>query len=399
MRRGAWHQCGHNSQKLVGELMQDGLGEGAIISPKDLALEKAKGYSEQYRRLGKGVLLDPQFYEPEFAAGKLTSYPMSEFRQSIAALGALPPSAISGLARALEIENRELGCEAVIAPAVPYEAARSDIAALNARLFDAAKAAGDAIGIPTFATVVLGHSATTSDVAHGILSSATALNADGWYYGFEFDAQERLPTDVDAVYRYCAAGLTLACTGKPVLHACAGPLAIVSYGAGARGVGIGIWQNSWGFTRSKFQPTTGQGGGGDAPPRYFSVPLWGTIVHPDETLQLSATLQSRVMQHSPHSQNIMSGISWQKRDASKHLVHSIASATDPMAQIVNARRAMTSAVAALVNANAIHTAIRSEGVRLRDNTDTYQSPWAAAGTRLLAQNADDYDWLELSGGT
>jgi hypothetical protein len=256
----------------------------------------------------------------------------------------------------------------------------------------------DAIGIPTYGTVVLGHSATTADVAQGILSSATALNADGWYYGFEFDAQERLPTDVEAVYRYCTAGLTLACTGKAVLHACAGPLANISYGAGARGVGIGIWQNLWGFTRSKFQQTTGQGGGGDAPPRYFSAPLWGTIVHPDEMLQFSPGLHSQVIQHSPYSQNLAAGITWPKREASKHLVHIIASATDPLAQMVNARQAMKAAVAALVSASALHTAIKTAGVQLRDNTDSYQSPWAAAGTRLLAQNVDDYDWLELSGG-
>lgn len=398
MRRGAWHQCGHNSQKLVGELMQAGLGVGAIISPKDLALDNAKEYSTEYRALGKGVLFDPQFYEPEFAVGKLGTYPTSAFRQSIGALGALQPSAMTALTQALETENRELGSDAVIAPAIPYEAARPDIVALNSRLFDAAKAAGDTIGIPTYATVVLGHSATTAGVAHGILSNATALNADGWYYAFEFDAQERLPTDVEAVYRYCTAGLTLACTGKPVLHACAGPLANISFGSGARGVGIGIWQNLWGFTRSKFQPSSGQGGGGDAPPRYFSSPLWGTIVHPDETLQLTGPLPGQVMQHSPYSQNLAPGIPWSKRDASKHLVHMIATATDPLAQMLNARQAMTAAVAALRSANALHTAIRNAGIQLRDSTDTYQAPWAAAGTRMLAQNNDDYDWLELSGG-
>lgn len=398
MRRGAWHQCGHNSQKLVGELMQAGLGVGAIISPKDLALENAKQYSTDYRALGKGVLFDPQFYEPEFLAGKLATYPTSAFRQSIGALGALQPSAMTALTQALETENRELGCEALIAPAVTYEAARPDIVALNARLFDAAKAAGDAIGIPTYATVVLGNSTTTSDVAHTILSNATALNADGWYYACEFDAQERLPTDVDAVYRYGSAGLTLACTGKPVLHACAGPLANISYGAGARGVGLGIWQNLWGFNRARFQPATGQGGGGDAPPRYFSVPLWGTIVHPDETLQLTTAQQAQVMQHSPYSQGLGIGVTWPTWESRKHHVHMIATATEPLAQMVNARQAMTAAAAALKSANALHTAIRNTGIQLRDNTDTYQSPWAAAGTRMLAQNTDDYDWLELSGG-
>ena len=48
----------------------------------------------------------------------------------------------------------------LIAPAIPYEAARPDITQLNARLFLAAKAAGDALSIPTYATVVLGSSVT-----------------------------------------------------------------------------------------------------------------------------------------------------------------------------------------------------------------------------------------------
>src|SRR5690606_3990304 len=129
MRRGAWHQCGYNSQKLVRELMQAGIGVGAIISPKDLAFDNAKEYSKQYRALGKGVLLDPQFYDPELTAGKLGTYPTSQFRQSIGTLGALQAGTISSLADSLETENRELGCDAVLAPAIPYEAARPDIVA------------------------------------------------------------------------------------------------------------------------------------------------------------------------------------------------------------------------------------------------------------------------------
>jgi hypothetical protein len=112
---------------------------------------------------------------------------------------------------------------------------------------------------------------------------------------------------------------------------------------------------------------------------------------------LSAGLQSKVMQPSPYSQNL-SGISWSKWESYKHLVHVVASATEPLAQMVDARQAMKAAVASLVSANALHASIRTAGVQLRDKTDTYQSPWAAAGTRMLAQNTDDYDWLELMGG-
>ena len=179
MRRGAWHQCGHVGQKIVAELLAINVGVGAVISPKDLALDNASRYSEKYRELGADVLLDPQFYEPEYSAGKLNTYPTAQFRQSIGALGALQPGAMGGLSKALEDENRVLGTAAVIAPAIPYEAARPDIIDLNARLFSAAKAAGDEIGVPTYATVVLGQSSTSEGVANTILSSATALNSDG----------------------------------------------------------------------------------------------------------------------------------------------------------------------------------------------------------------------------
>ena len=400
MRRGAWHQCGALNQKFILEMLQAGTGVGVILSPKDLAYEKAQEYSGEYRDAGADVLLDPQFYEPDFSEGKLSSYPIAQFRQSIASLGALSAPSLANLTAALRDENHALGASAVVAPAIPYEAARPDIAQLNARLFVAAKTAGDALGIPTYATVVLGSSITTAQVAQTILSQATALNADGWYYAVEFDSAERLPTDVEAVFRYCSAGLTLACTGKPVLHAYAGPLAGLAFGAGARAAAIGFWQNLWGFTRSRFQPSNGQGGGGDAPPRFFSTPLWGTIVYPDEVLQLPPHLQSTILVHSPYSTPVstVTAAAWQKWDSYRHMVHQIVDYTSPLSGPANARQAMQAVVADLASANAIHHQIQSAGLILRDGSNSYQPVWASAGTRMLADMASDYQWLQLQGG-
>jgi len=397
MRRGAWHQCGFNSQIVVRDFIQRGVGVGAILSPKDLSLDNAVSYSEEYRDAGGGVLLDPQFYEPEYSAGKLLSYPMAEFRQSLTALGGLSDAALAGLSAALESENQSLGCDAIIAPAIPYEAARPDIARLNARLFDAAKAAGNALGVPTYATVVLGQSVTTAVVAEGLLSSATALDADGWYYAFEFNDGERLPADVDAVFRYCQAGLTLACTGMPVLNAFAGPLANLAFGSGACGAAVGFWQNLWGFSRARFQPAPAQRGGGDAPPRFFSTPLWGTIVYPDEVLQIDAGLQSQVLSHSPYSAQVQPGLGtrWEKWDSYRHMVHKVMERGQQLADLHDARDAMQQVVGDLRSANRLHAQIVSQGLRLRDGSDSYQPSWASAATRLLTEGADDYDWLEL----
>ena len=400
MRRGGGHQCGYNSQKGVRDFLQNGVGVGAILSPRDLALDNARSYARAYRAAGAGVLLDPQFYEPEYSAGKLPSYPMAQYRQSITALGALSAPALAGLAGALENENSVLGCDAVIAPAIPYEAARPDLAQLNARLFEAAKAAGDRIGIPTYATVVMGSSVTTASVAQSVLSSATALAADGWYYAFEFDDAERLPTDAEVVFRYCVAGLTLACTGKPVLHAFAGPLSNLAAGSGARGVAVGFWQNLWGFTRSRFQPPAAQRGGGDAPPRFFSAPLWGTIVYPDEVLQLHPALQTQVLSHSPYSAQVQPALStaWRRWDAHQHMVYKVIEYTRPLVESRNSRAAMQTVVHDLSAATLLHSEIASRGLNLRDESGAYQPVWASAGDRLINDCSEDFDWLELQGG-
>lgn len=397
MKRGVWHQCGHNGQLIAAELLEANIGVGAIVSPKDVALPRAVNHSERYRDAGASVLLDPQFYEPQFADGKLGTYPTTDFRKSVRTLTKLQTQVRAGLSKAIEEENRTLRTAAVVAPALPYEADRQDIVELNARLFDAAKSAGDAIGVPTYATVVLGRSATNAKVAQSILSGPTDLQADGWYYGFEFE-EERLPTDAAAVFRYAASALVLACTKKPVLHAWAGPLANISFGAGARGAAIGIWQNLWGFDRTRWQPT-GERGGGAATPRFFSVPLWGTIVHPDETGQLSAAWRQRVMQLSPYSQMAARlGTHWSGRDAQKHMVHVITEAVAPLAKLKNARRAMNSTVAMLRTAAAMHRTLQREGIQLRDNTGAYQAPWSEAGGRMLNDLREEYDYLEEIGG-
>ena len=99
-----------------------------------------------------------------------------------------------------------LRADAVIAPAVVYEAGRADIVQLNARLFAAAKQVADDLKIPVYATVVLGRSVTASDkTMQNVLSQATALSCDGWYFGFEFE-DERLPSVRETVRRCCVGG-------------------------------------------------------------------------------------------------------------------------------------------------------------------------------------------------
>ena len=389
MRRGAWHQFGDRSQRLARELLAQGSGVGVVISPRDLPHPSARRYAAQYHDLGAEVLVDQQFHVPHFSNRNLQSYPTSQYRATASQLHHLTDQQLAGLAEAMQLVNGNLGVDGVVAPAVVYEAGRPDIVALNARLFAASKSVGDALGLPTLATVVLGSSVTSADsTVLTALSQATALPADGWYYAFEFPA-ERIPSGHDRVLRCCIAGLTLACTGKPVLHAYAGPMCLLSFGFGATAAAVGHSQNLWHFTRRRWGAAAQQGGGGDAPARFFSAALWGTIVHPDETAQLPQHLRNRVLTSSPYS------TPWGRWQANKHLVHTICSVAAGIASQHDPKRCAEMARSALSDAVDLHAQISSIGLSLRDHTNTYQANWMNAIGDLLSGRGSDFDYLEL----
>jgi hypothetical protein len=398
MKRGAWHQMGYNSQKLIIEQLEAGTGVGVVLSPRYLNYDNAHTYAEKYTGYGAAVLHDPEFYVPESDQGKLGTYPAAALRASVSHLKKISAHDLNSLSKLLEIENRNVGSAAVIAPAVPYEAARPDLADLNEQLFHAAKQAGDAIGVPTFATVVVGQSATTPIVISEMLSAPTALPADGWFYQFEFQ-EARLPLDEDEIYRFCVAALTLASTDKPVLHSCAGPMCLLSFAVGATGSAVTFRQNLWGFERTKWLSGDPQGGGGNAPARFFSQSLWGTIVQPDELILLNGPLRATVITHSPHSTAIGTAptLPWNKWDANKHMVHIMARGASALAAHSSARISAHAAVDALSRAVDLLTQISASGIRLKDETDTYQGPWRSALLRALSDNAEDYQWLETLG--
>ena len=295
----------------------------------------------------------------------------------------------------LRADHATLKASGVIAPAVVYEAGRTDILQLTARLFGASKEVAKELDVPIYATVVLGKSITSSDqTMQSMLSQATALNCDGWYFGFEFE-EERIPSTRETANRCCVAGLTLACTGKPVLHAYAGPMGLLSFGFGATGVAIGHSQNLWKFSRDRWAPPSGQGGGGDAPPRYFSKGLWGTIVYPDEMSQLPTALRNIILSPSPFSAPVAANLTWNRWDAGKHLVYVLAQQFSSMAIEADPRKNVVAAIDLLGNALALHTSIQQNNVFLSDKTNVYQANWKLALEDLIVKNEADFEFLEL----
>lgn len=402
IQRGPWHQFGDKSQKQVIEQLEHRVGVGVIISPRDLALDNAKKYCvEEYSRFNVDVLYDHQLYVPDFSNAKLKTYPAHDLRASISNLSKVTSDERDSLSQALEEINRDLGSTAVLAPAVVYEANSSDILHLNEDLFSAAKKAGDALGKPTFATVVLGRSVTVSPAEiSSALTHATALNAEGWYFAYEFN-EPRIPAKVGDVYACGQACLTLATKGKPVIHAFAGPMALLSLGFGATGTAVGHSQTLWQFQRARFAPPKKGGGGGDAPPRFFSTSLWGTIITPDELATLPSPLLQEVLTTTAFSSILtpttVRTANWSRWDAGKHLVNAICAKVHSIADSnPTAIGAANAAVQILDDAEGLHSRIATAGITLKDESlNLYQPGWLAAMRQLISEKRDDYDYLEL----
>lgn len=398
MRRGVWHQFGDRSQRLALEQLENGNGVGVIISPRDLSPEKAREYAPQYANYGAEVLFDPQFFIPEAAVGRLTTWPTRDYRDSISSLNALGDQELESLAAVLEEINRELNTSAVISPAVLYQAGREDIHYLNTRLFQAAKMAADAIGIPVLGSAVLARSATQSlSTLETALSAATSLPADGWYYVFEFNAA-RIPHDQEEIYRFCYGAVKLACSGKPVLHGYTGPVGLLSVATGATGAGIGHSQNLWGLSQERWQPPEQSGGGGDAPPRFFSPELWGTLVYPDEFARIDTSILRDVVDHTQFSSQVSVSepfLSWPRWEANKHLVASIGTTLTSQWQADSVRERLTNVRELLQSAMRAHGRISSAGVDLNDETARYQEPWDAALAQVEDLNGDDLDLIDF----
>lgn len=398
MIRGTWHQCGNRSQTITQELLSIGVGQGVIISPKDLSFSNAIRYSQRYNSLGSHVLFDPQFFTTAFTNTSLETYPINSVRTSIPNTMHISDQSLRDLTANLIEINSRLETSGIIAPAFVYEAGRPDIIDLNARLFSAAKSASVQLGLPTYATVFIGKSATNSaNTIDSALSSATSLDPDGWYFSYEF-ANEGICSNHSEVLRFCKSGLKLACTGLPVLHAFAGPMSIMSFGFGTTAVGIGHFQNLWQFTRSRWDSNTPTGGDGSNPPRFFSENLWGKVIYPDDVVRLSPPVANQVLNPTPYSTNVSStppNLPWSHWDSHKHLLHTIHTKIANLASIQDAEVSAALSISHLNAAVQIKTQITSLGIALNDPTNKCQENWSSALSDLIAQEKDSFEYLKM----
>lgn len=396
MRKGAWHQLGWQCQNVALDQIIAGTGVGVILSPGDVALKKAKELATKFTDAGASLLYDPQWYNPKFSNARLATYPAQTVRASVTTIGKWSDTELGHFAAKIVHENDTLKSDAVIIPAITYAAGRTDIVRLNERIHSAVRNEARKAGRPVYASVFLNASICDSlELILETLSAATKLNCDGWYFGFEF-RDTRLPTNTAAVYRCLFAQLTLALTGKPVLHAFAGPMGILSIGAGATGAAIGRSKSLWMFKREKWEPNPAKssGGKGKYPSRYFSRNLWGTIVTPDELGLLGNPLRSSVITPSPYGPDPLP-IGWNHSSSKKHLLHTVCSTIQEIANAPSLQESRDKAKTVLEVAIDNHKKIRASSITLKDSTAAYQENWKAAVEILERKHADDFEILEM----
>ncbi|UYN89192.1 MAG: hypothetical protein KIT08_08835 [Anaerolineales bacterium] len=397
MKRGPWHQLGNQGQTIAREHLQNGIGVGVVISEKDLPFNSAKEYSTTFKELNADVLVDHQFYNSSFRHKNFDTYPEKEFRVTLSNMANLSRIGLSGLSKALEENLRQLSVTGVIAPAMKYQAGRNEIVDVNAKLFSAAKAVGDSMGLPTFVTVTVDRSSLDSfSAVERILSDVTSLSGDGWYFSIEF-GERRIPASSEKVKMLCRAGLKLAMTGKPVMHAFAGPMSLLSYGFGATAAAIGHSHNLWQFSNERWQILSAPRKGPKKPlRRLFSSNLWGTLVYPNEIVRMNAKLRAEALtstEYSPSLENL--DAVWKKGQADRHLVASICREIETISRLGGVSEAAKYAINKLAHAESLYGRIKNTVGTLRDSSNAYHSNWKEALENLLIEGKDDLDYLEM----
>lgn len=396
MKRGPWHQLGNHGQTVAREHLQRGIGVGVVVSEKDLAFDSAKEYTASYRDLSADILVDHQFYNSGFHHKNFDTYPEKEFRVTLSNIRNLSKAGLSGLSKALEKSLRQLSVTGVIAPAMKYQAGRDEITEVNARLFSAAKTVGDSIGVPTLATVTIDRSSVDSfSAVEKVLSDVTSLDGNGWYFSIEF-GEKRIPASSEKVKMFCHAGLKLAMTGKPVLHAFAGPMSILSYGFGATAAAIGHSHNLWQFSNERWQAPSPRKGAKKPLRRLFSKNLWGTVVYPNEVARMDAQLRAEALtstEYSPSFENL--DAVWKKGLADRHLVASICQEIETISELGSATEAAKYAINRLVRAESLYGRIKNAVGSLRDNSNAYHLNWKEALDEFLVEGKDDLAYLDL----
>lgn len=412
MLRGVWHQFGSQTEIDAQEMLKDGVGEGAILSPMDLDYRQARGTALGLYQQKKGCLFDPQFYDPSWVNPASATYPTNTFRGDPRDLTNLSDAQKITICDAMKRLGEGLYLSGLIAPSLLYDAGSSHLLGINRTLFDSTRQAADSLQIPAIASVPIGPSLIVSDSEISrVLSWVTSFGADAYYLLFDFD-DERIPTDLEKLRRCAMACLSLAGQEKPVLFGFAGLTTLPIMAWGVTAVGIGPHKTLHQFRHRHFNQEfraqaaadrrNGASGGRPATLTYFSRALWTGLTCPDETALVAARLPemaSQIIAASPYASTVIDDpatLNWTLDEAHKHFHWVIAQQVDDLLKtpsLLNRAKAVLDIIDAQISAWDL---VMAGGVSVRRGPSLgYWSAWRKAIIAGINNHADEYDWLDL----
>jgi hypothetical protein len=289
-------QHGHQPSDIIARGVQEGIIEGAVLSPRYLGPEKIAGKISEIRAANSGatILLDPEYYAtrqigtPNNQLGHLEdwSYFTSQSRRDLVRGQAVE----TALCRVCEA-TAGLDVSAHIAPNV-YVAQSFDSmeAGIALNFVAGAKAVFRNTSKPVYATLAIDrraliHSPDFMSFFKSFLNDLTALEEppDGFYIlvggGLIDERSDLVHSEVvnaDVVGGWMMLNYTLAQNGFKVINGCADLLAPFLCAVGGSAGATGWWSNLRLFTMGRYIKPEGRGG---QPPivRYVSKRLMNRI--------------------------------------------------------------------------------------------------------------------------
>ena len=150
------------------------------------------------------------------------------------------------------------------------------------------------------------------------------------------------------------------------------------------------------------------GGGTQGGTRVFSAALWGTLVHPDETARLEASLREGLFSPSPFISSFDPQVQISKKDAGKHAVHVMMEFVKPILTsndscIQKLQRVSKHLAQATLHYQRVaeqlarlHLEERpgAKPVRPMDKADAYHEPWMASLARIEKDRSHDLEYID-----
>ncbi len=273
-----YHQLGNSDQVRCYEMLENGFGQGAILSPRDLARypNKLSEYALAYLGLQVDLLVDPQVYSPSGAALQ-----NPQFLPQIETNDLLNPDVrLSIVTKSLE-QQRALNVTKYIIPGHISEVASDEWLDVIRDLGEGAKTwlmnQGD--NRPVLATIALAPNVIyTREGRERLLNGIAGLETDGIYLIPTVPSQ---PTDDNLLYGLLDIVFRLKRHGYELLMGYTEPWVLITFPFGLDAFASSGLKNRRSFDQSDWRSKK-SGGRGPKYNRLWSPILLDNIRYPDD---------------------------------------------------------------------------------------------------------------------